>query len=148
MSGKSEATGHGVAVEYASKIVAAYLSYNHIPASEIPALIKTVHDTCADLAVAGTSSSEETPDATRLPARKPAVPIKDSVKANYIVCLEDGKKLKMLKRYLRGRYKLSPEEYRARWGLPSDYPLVAPNYSATRSAAAKKSGLGRRKRSK
>jgi predicted transcriptional regulator len=75
--------------------------------------------------------------------REPAVPIKKSITPDYLVCLEDGQKLKMLKRYLRGRYKMSPDEYRAKWGLPADYPMVAPNYAAIRSQFAKDNGLGK-----
>jgi predicted transcriptional regulator len=98
-------------------------------------MIKSVHGTLGGLV--GASQGE-------LPtAQKPAVPIKRSVTPDYIVCLEDGKKLKMLKRYLRSNYNMTPEEYRAKWGLPADYPMVAPNYAAQRSEFAKKIGLGR-----
>jgi len=122
-------------LKFASEIVAAYVSNNPIPVSEIPAMIKSVHATLGGLA-GGVST--ETPTAL-----KPAVPVKKSVTPEYIVCLEDGKKLKMLKRYLRSRYDLTPEEYRAKWGLPADYPMVAPNYAAQRSEFAKKIGLGK-----
>jgi predicted transcriptional regulator len=122
-------------LKFASDIVAAYVSNNPIPVSEIPGMIKSVHATLGGLA-SGTTS--ETPSAI-----KPAIAVKKSVTPEYIVCLEDGKKLKMLKRYLRSRYDLTPEEYRAKWGLPADYPMVAPNYAAQRSEFAKKIGLGR-----
>src|SRR5215467_10750948 len=119
----------------ATEVVAAYVSNNPIPVSEVPAMIKTVHSTLGGLV--GVSASE-------MPSgQKPAVPIKRSVNPDYIVCLEDGKKLKMLKRYLRSNYNMTPEEYRAKWGLPADYPMVAPNYAAQRSEFAKKIGLGR-----
>lgn len=122
-------------LKFASDIVAAYVSNNPIAVSEIPGMIKTVHATLGGLAT-GTSSEAAT-------TLKPAVAVKKSVTPEYIVCLEDGKKLKMLKRYLRSRYDLTPEEYRAKWGLPADYPMVAPNYAAQRSEFAKKIGLGR-----
>ena len=119
----------------ASDIVAAYVSNNPIPVSEVPGMIKSVHATLGGL------TSGIAADAPS--AQKPAVPPKKSVTPEYIVCLEDGKKLKMLKRYLRSRYKMTPDEYRAKWGLPADYPMVAPNYAAQRSEFAKKIGLGR-----
>ena len=125
-------------LKFASEIVAAYVSNNPIPVAEIPAMIKSVHATLGGLAGGAPS---ETPTAL-----KPAVAIKKSVTPEFIICLEDGKKLKMLKRYLRSRYDLTPEEYRAKWGLPADYPMVAPNYSTERSALAKKIGLGQTRR--
>ena len=115
-----------------TEIVAAYVSKNAVAAHELPGIIKNVHAT-----LGGFTAEERT-----LP-RQPAVPVKKSVQGDYIVCLEDGKKLKMLKRYLRARYKLSPDEYRARWNLPADYPMVAPNYAQKRSDFAKKIGLGK-----
>ena len=118
-----------------AEVVAAYVSNNPIPVSEVPSMIKSVHSTLGGLAGA---SQGEMPT-----AQKPAVPIKRSVTPDYIICLEDGKKLKMLKRYLRSNYNLTPEEYRAKWGLPADYVMVAPNYAAQRSEFAKKIGLGR-----
>ena len=122
-------------LKLASEIVAAYVSNNPIAAADVPAMIKTVHSTLGGLA--GTAQGE------LATAQKPVVPVKRSVTPEYIVCLEDGKKLKMLKRYLRSNYNLTPEEYRAKWGLPADYPMVAPNYAAQRSEFAKKIGLGR-----
>ena len=114
----------------ATEIVAAYVSNNAMAANDLPAMIRTVHSTLNNLDQ--TAPGRET-DLT------PAVPIKKSVTADYIICLEDGKKLKMLKRYLRSQYGLTPEEYKARWGLPHDYP----NYAAQRSKLAKQIGLGR-----
>ncbi len=122
-------------IKFASDIVAAYVSNNPVPIAEIPGMIKSIHATLGGLA--GTMPVELAAN------QKPAVPVKKSVTPEYIICLEDGKKLKMLKRYLRSRYSLSPEEYRAKWGLPADYPMVAPNYAAQRSEFAKKIGLGR-----
>jgi predicted transcriptional regulator len=122
-------------LKLASDIVSAYVSNNPVPASELPGMIKSVHATLGSLTGAQQSDS--------LTSQKPAVPVKKSITAEYIVCLEDGKKLKMLKRYLRSNYNLTPEEYRAKWGLPADYPMVAPNYAAQRSEFAKKIGLGR-----
>ena len=118
-----------------SEIVAAYVSNNTVPASDLPSMIKSVHSTLSGL---GGSYQNEVQT-----SQKPAVAVKRSVNPDYIVCLEDGKKLKMLKRYLRSNYNLTPEEYRAKWGLPADYPMVAPNYAAQRSEFAKKIGLGR-----
>lgn len=122
-------------LKLASDIVAAYVSNNPIAISEIPGMIKSVHATLGGLSSGSPSDVPTT--------QKPAVPVKKSITAEYVICLEDGKKLKMLKRYLRSRYGLSPEEYRSKWGLPADYPMVAPNYAAQRSEFAKKIGLGR-----
>jgi len=116
-----------------TEIVSAYVSKNPVAAHELPAIIKNVHATLGGFAGA---------DERTLP-RAPAVPVKKSIQPDYIVCLEDGKKLKMLKRYLRSRYKLSPSDYRERWNLPPDYPMVAPNYAQKRSDFAKKIGLGK-----
>jgi predicted transcriptional regulator len=118
-----------------SEIVAAYVRNNPVPASEVPAMIKSVHSTLGGLAASVQADGS--------PVQKPAVSIKRSITPEYIVCLEDGKKLKMLKRYLRSNYSLTPEEYRAKWNLPADYPMVAPNYAKQRSDFAKKIGLGR-----
>jgi predicted transcriptional regulator len=114
-------------------IVAAHLSNNTVAVSDLPQLIRDVYGA---LAVVGGGA----PQAAERP--NPAVPVKRSVTPDYIVCLEDGKKLKMLKRHLRTAYGLSPEEYRERWGLPADYPMVAPNYAKQRSRLAKEIGLG------
>lgn len=121
-------------LEFASAIVEAYVSKNAVPGAELAAVIKSVHGTLSGLASGQTIAGEHP---------KPAVPIRKSVTADYIVCLEDGTKLKMLKRYLRSRYDLTPDQYRVKWGLPADYPMVAPNYSERRSQFAKKIGLGR-----
>lgn len=118
-----------------SDIVAAFVSNNPVPASELPSMIKSVHGTLGTLV--GSSASDS------MTSQKPAVPVKKSVMPDYIVCLEDGKRLKMLKRYLRSNYNMTPEDYRAKWGLPVDYPMVAPNYAAQRSEFAKKIGLGK-----
>ena len=119
----------------ATDIVAAYVSNNPVPVGELPSMIKSVHATLGSLA--GTGGGDI---AT---SQKPAVPLKKSITPEYLICLEDGKKLKMLKRYLRSRYALTPDQYRAKWGLPADYPMVASNYAAQRSEFAKKIGLGR-----
>lgn len=117
----------------AADIVAAYVSNNAISAADLPALLTTVHQKLGELAVDG--GEAQRPD--------PAVPIKKSITDHHIICLEDGAKLKMLKRYLRTRYNLTPDEYRKRWGLPADYPMVAPEYARRRSDFAKKIGLGK-----
>lgn len=119
-----------------SQIVSAHVSHNAVDAADLPDLILRVHG-----ALTGTdNAAENAADA----ARKPAVPIKRSVQPDYIVCLEDGRKLKMLKRHLRTAYNMSPEDYRRRWGLPADYPMVATTYAKRRSKLAKQIGLGRR----
>ena len=117
-----------------AEVAAAYVSHNTLPAAELTNVIRTVY---ASLLSLETSEGAMT-------AQKPMVPIKKSVTPEYIVCLEDGKKLKMLKRHLRTAYRMTPDEYRAKWGLPADYPMVAPNYAQQRSAFAKRIGLGRR----
>lgn len=118
-----------------SEIVAAHVGNNNVAVADVPALISNVYAALAGLGEKPVVEEEKP---------KPAVSIRNSVKPDYIVCLEDGKKLKMLKRHLRINYNMSPEEYRARWGLPSDYPMVSPNYAETRSNLAKKLGLGRK----
>jgi predicted transcriptional regulator len=124
-----------VLLAYASAIVAAYVSKNPIPVSDIPVMIRSVHSGLVG------ASGGATPD--QPVTLKPAVPVKRSITPDHIVCLEDGKKLKMLKRHLRTRFKMTPDEYRAKWGLPHDYPMVAPNYSERRSQFAKEFGLGK-----
>ncbi|RUU25157.1 MAG: MucR family transcriptional regulator [Mesorhizobium sp.] len=122
-------------IELTADIVSAYVSKNPVPLGELPALIGQVH-----AALKGTvGGSPAEPEAL-----KPAVPIKKSVTPDYIISLEDGKKFKSLKRHLSTHYGLTPDEYRAKWGLPADYPMVAPNYAAARSALAKTIGLGRK----
>lgn len=122
-----------------AEIVAAYVGQNTVSQTAIPDLIRTVHQALASLNGGG-----ELPQPVE--KAKPAVPVGRSVQHDYIVCLEDGKKLKMLKRYLRSHYDMSPEEYRRKWGLPPDYPMVAPNYAEARSQLAKKMGLGQQRR--
>ena len=119
-------------LELVTRIVSAYVSKNNLPPTALPQLINTVHEALARPGEAAAGLPE------------PAVPIKKSIRPDYIVCLEDGKKLKMLKRHLNTAYNMSPDEYRKKWGLPSDYPMVAPKYAATRSELAKKIGLGRK----
>ena len=116
-------------------IVAAHVSNNTVAVNDLPNLIQNVHG-----ALSGISGQSTGPE----PKPEPKVSIRASIKPDYIVCLEDGKKQKMLKRHLRTTYNLTPDEYRAKWGLPADYPMVAPNYAAQRSAFAKKIGLGRK----
>ncbi len=120
-------------LKLASDIVAAYVSNNSVAASDVPGMIKNVHNTLLGLSGAPGDAAIE---------QKPAVSVKKSVTPDYLVCLEDGKKLKMLKRYLRSRYDMSPDDYRSKWNLPADYPMVAPNYAARRSQFAKDMGLG------
>ncbi|MEC4591654.1 MucR family transcriptional regulator [Nitrospirillum amazonense] len=121
-----------------AQISAAYLARNPVATADLPSLIRTTHSALVAL-------TQPEPEPVAVPEKlSPAVSIRKSVTPDYIVCLEDGKKLKMLKRYLRTTYGLSPDEYRAKWGLPADYPMTAPNYAEQRSGLAKASGLGRR----
>lgn len=129
---------HDELLRMTTDVVSAYLSQNRLVALDVPNVIGTVYSSFAGLNGRAKLQPIEAP--------KPAVAIKRSVMPDHIVCLEDGKKLKMLKRHLRTTYGLSPEEYRAKWGLPADYPMVAPNYAAQRSDFAKKIGLGRGRR--
>src|SRR3974377_516374 len=131
----SESTNH---VELAAEIVSAYVSKNSVPSSELPALLSDVHAAIVRVATGAQPAVVE--------AAKPAVPPKKSITSEYIICLEDGRKFKSLKRHLRTQYNLSPEEYREKWGLPSDYPMVAPAYAKARSALAKQMGLGQQRR--
>lgn len=123
-------------MEMTTSIVAAFLSNNSVDASNISDIINNVH---------GALTKIDSKKSDTLPQRSPAVPISKSITKDYLICLEDGQKLKMLKRHLRSKYQLSPEDYRARWGLPPDYPMVAPNYAKRRSEFAKEIGLGRKK---
>jgi predicted transcriptional regulator len=123
-------------IDLSADIVCAYVSHNAVSPTDLSRLITEVHNALKGLK--GAAPVETTEEL------KPAVPVRRSVAADYIVCLEDGKKFKSLKRHLRTHYNLSPEEYREKWGLPPDYPMVAPNYSATRSRLAKDNGLGRK----
>ena len=120
----------------AAEIVAAYVSANSVSAAQLPDVIRSVVDALTNL-----NGQAEAPKAEAL---KPAVSIRKSVTPDYLICLEDGKKLKMLKRHLRTTYDMSPQDYREKWGLPADYPMVAPNYAARRSEFAKQIGLGRK----
>ena len=124
-------------IELTAEIVAAYVSSHTIESSDIPALIKEVH-----LALHRTATGAVEPEQEPL---KPAVAVRKSVTPDYIVCLEDGKHFKSLKRHLRTHYDLTPGEYREKWGLPADYPMVAPNYAKARSALAKEMGLGQKR---
>ena len=125
-------------MELTAEVVAAYVSNNSLPVSELPGLISDVYG-----ALGRTTSAVQAP---QLEKPKPAVSVKKSVTDDYIVCLEDGKKFKSLKRHLMTHYNLSPEEYREKWDLPADYPMVAPNYAAARSRLAKQMGLGHKRR--
>lgn len=125
-------------VELSADIVSAYVSHNAVSPSDLTRLISDVHGALRSL------RSNEVP--VPVEELKPAVPVRKSVAPDYIICLEDGKKFKSLKRHLRTHYNLSPEEYREKWGLPADYPMVAPNYAAARSELAKKMGLGQQRK--
>jgi len=127
---------NAVVLELTTEIVASYVSNNTVASADLAGVIQSVHKTLQGL---GTPSAQ----ADR---PKPAVSIKKSVTPDYVVCLEDGKQLKMLKRHLKTAYNMSPDEYRERWGLPADYPMVAPNYAKHRSSLAKKIGLGTKPR--
>ena len=126
-------------VELTASIVSAYVSNNTVQPSDIPALISQVHAALLRVATGADVPAE--------PAR-PKVSVKKSMTLEYLVCLEDGKRFKSLKRHLRSRYGMSPEQYREKWGLPADYPMVAPNYAVARSQLAKKMGLGQQRRRK
>lgn len=123
-------------IELSADIVSAYVSHNALSASDIPKLIATVHATLSGL---GGAIEPEV-----IVELRPAVPVKKSITPDYLICLEDGKKFKSLKRHLRTEYDMSPDQYRAKWGLSADYPMVAPNYSEARSRLAKSIGLGRK----
>jgi predicted transcriptional regulator len=122
-------------VEITADLVSAYVSNNSVAATDLPALIAQIHTTLNRLS----SGEAEVPAA---PKQEPAVPIKKSVTPDFIICLEDGKKFKSMRRHLMGSFKMTPDDYRRKWGLPDDYPMVAPNYATARSALAKKIGLG------
>ena len=123
-------------LDMTASVVTSFVANNSVAAAKLPALIKTVHSTILDLSTGGAQPAD---------MLEPAVSIAKSVMPEYLVCLEDGRKLKMLKRYLRSRYDMTPEEYRARWNLPADYPMVAPNYAKLRSQHAKDIGLGKKR---
>jgi predicted transcriptional regulator len=125
-------------IDLAADIVSAYVSNNSVPAGDLPGLISQVHLALARVGNGAAEASAEAP--------KPAIAIKKSVTPDYIICLEDGKKFKSLKRHLRTQYNLTPEQYRDKWGLAPDYPMVAPNYAKARSDLAKEMGLGQQRR--
>jgi predicted transcriptional regulator len=125
-------------IELAAQIVAAYVGHNAVEQADLPKLIGEVHKALEQVA-AGTGRKDEGPDP------KPPVSVKKSITPDYLICLEDGKKFKSLKRHLRTHFNLTPEQYREKWGLPADYPMVAPNYANSRSNLAKNMGLGQRK---
>ena len=127
-------------IELAADIVSAYVSNNTVPASDLPGLIHEVHQALQRV------TNGSVPVVTEAP--RPAVPAKKSLTNDFIICLEDGKKFKSLKRHLRTQYNMSPEDYRDKWGLPPDYPMVAPNYAKARSQLAKQMGLGQQRRGK
>ena len=120
------------------QLTSAYVSRNNLPAAELPALIQQIHQQLHRL------QDVQSAPVTDASPPQPAVSPQDSVQQDYIVCLEDGKKFKSLKRHLRTAYRMTPEEYRAKWGLPSDYPMVSPAYAKLRSDMARKMGLGRK----
>ena len=134
----AENSGDSSFIQLTANIVSAFVSNNTVASAEIPSLIGQVYS-----ALMRVSSGQVASPAEPL---KPAVPVKRSVSAEYIVCLEDGKKFKSLKRHLRTQYEMTPERYREKWGLPPDYPMVAPNYAAARSQLAKQMGLGQQRR--
>jgi predicted transcriptional regulator len=125
-------------IELTADIVSAYVSNNPVPSADIPALIGQIHS-----ALKRVSGGQAAAPAEPL---KPAVPIKRSINSDFLICLEDGLKFKSLKRHLRTRYNMTPDQYREKWALPPDYPMVAPNYAAARSQLAKKMGLGQQRR--
>ena len=128
---------HETLVTLTADIVAAHVSNNSVAVSDLPLLISNVHG-----ALSGLGSAPAVPEVKQ----EPAVSIRSSIKPDYIVCLEDGKKLKMLKRHLMTHYQMTPDQYRAKWNLPADYPMVAPNYAEQRRTLAKKIGLGTKRR--
>ena len=134
----SENMGNGNFIELTAEIVSAYVSNNPVPAADMPGLINQVH--AALMRVSGGHAD------TQPEPLKPAVSVKKSITPDHIVCLEDGKKFKSLKRHLRTQYNMTPEQYREKWTLPADYPMVAPNYAAARSQLAKQMGLGQQRR--
>lgn len=135
----SDSSNNANLIDLAADIVSAYVSNNTVTSSDLPALIGDVY------AALQRTSSGVAPEPAPEPL-KPAVPVKKSVAPDYIICLEDGKKFKSLKRHLRTQYNMTPEEYREKWGLAADYPMVAPNYAQARSDLAKKMGLGQQRR--
>lgn len=130
-------------IEITADIVAAFVSNNSVPVGDLPALIRDTHQVLLSISTGSVAASAtETPAAERA---APAVPVKKSIQPDFLICLEDGKKFKSLKRHLRTAYDMTPEQYRTKWGLPNDYPMVAPNYAQQRSELAKKMGLGQQR---
>lgn len=138
MMAMSDGSGGPNYIALTAEIVSAYVSNNTVPASDIPGLINQVHAALSRVSNGAPDGAAEAP--------KPAISLKRSVTPEYLVCLEDGKKFKSLKRHLRTQYNMTPEQYRDKWNLPSDYPMVAPNYAAARSELAKQMGLGQQRR--
>jgi predicted transcriptional regulator len=134
----SDDSSGGTFIELTASIVSAYVSNNSVPSADLPALIGQVHSALTRVSAGHGDAAIEPP--------KPAVSLKRSITPDYLVCLEDGKKFKSLKRHLRTQYSMTPEQYRDKWGLPPDYPMVAPNYAAARSSLAKQMGLGQQRR--
>jgi predicted transcriptional regulator len=134
----AETTGNSNFIELTAEIVSAFVSNNSVAAGDIPGLINQVHSALLRVSSGGKEQPAE--------PLKPAVSVKKSITADHLVCLEDGKKFKSLKRHLRTQYSMTPEQYREKWGLPADYPMVAPNYAAARSKLAKDMGLGQQRR--
>jgi predicted transcriptional regulator len=132
---KPETDGRETLMRLTTNIVTSFVSKNAVSPDTLPDVIRSVFNTVSSLSAPSFEAVEEKP--------RPAVPINKSITQHFIICLEDGRKLKMLKRYLRTRYDMSPDDYRKRWGLPADYPMVAPSYTETRSEHAKKIGLGK-----
>ena len=133
MAGKQNSDSHHI-LRLTTDIVSSYLSHNAVSVKEIPAVLDTVHTKITELFRSGSFSTE---------MQAPLVPVEDSVTDDHIICLEDGKKFKMLKKHLEAHHGMTPQEYRAKWRLPPDYPMVAPNYSARRQELARASGLGK-----
>ncbi|WP_319529390.1 MucR family transcriptional regulator [uncultured Cohaesibacter sp.] len=136
----SENSGNNILIELTADIVSAYVSNNAVPVNDLSGLIGDIYKALEETKKPVTEEITEAP--------KPAISVKKSITPDYIVCLEDGKKFKSLKRHLRTHYNLSPEEYREKWNLPADYPMVAPSYAEARSNLAKKMGLGQQRRKK
>ncbi len=134
----STAVGSADYIELAADIVAAYVSNNSVPSTDLSSLINDVYAALQRIRSGAVEPPAEAP--------KPAISVKKSITPDYIICLEDGKRFKSLKRHLRTQYDLSPEQYREKWGLPADYPMVAPNYAKARSELAKEMGLGQQRR--
>ena len=141
MSETTLGAGPNLLVELTADIVAAYVGNHVVPVSELPSLIADVHAALNN--TTQPAAAVEAPVVAEKP--KPPVPVKKSVQPDYIICLEDGQKFKSLKRHLRTQYNMTPEEYREKWGLPADYPMVAPNYAKARSQLAKDMGLGQQR---